>query len=73
MYVLIDRDALVFRHAHPDHSVISGLAHIEVAHCAVAIYDVHGDHDFISFTDLELSCSTRTRRDRSSKVIRDRI
>ena len=54
MYVLIDRDAPVFRHAHPDHSVISGLAHIEVAHCAVAIYDVHGDHDFISFTDLEL-------------------
>lgn len=54
MYVLVDREALVFRHKHSDHSVIHGLAHIEVAHCATYVTSIDGPTDFLSLTDMEL-------------------
>lgn len=54
MYVLVDRESMVFRHAHPDHTVLSQLAHIEVAHVATYIFPVDEVRDFLSFTDLEM-------------------
>lgn len=54
MYVLADLENCVFRHAHPDHSVIAALAHIEVAHCAVSIFPTERPADFPDFTDLEM-------------------
>lgn len=54
MYVLVDREALVFRHKHSDHSTIHGLSHIEVAHCATYITPIDGPTDFLSLTDMEL-------------------
>jgi hypothetical protein len=53
MYVLVDRDKLVFRHAHPDHAVVSALSTIEVAHCAVCILPAD-PACMNTFTDLEL-------------------
>ena len=53
MYVLVDRDKLVFRHAHPDHAVVSALSTIEVAHCAVCILPADAAC-MNTFTDLEL-------------------
>lgn len=55
MYVLVDREALVFRHKHSDHSVIHDLAHIEVAHCATYITSIDGPTNFVSLTDMELT------------------
>lgn len=53
MYVLVDRDALVFRHAHHDRAVVSALATIEVAHCAVTIVEA-AQACLAHLTDLEL-------------------
>jgi hypothetical protein len=55
MYVLIDRENMVFRHKHPEHAVVSDLATIEVAHCAVTILPILDNGiGFFDFTDLEL-------------------
>lgn len=53
MFVLVDRDALVFRHAHEDRTVVSALATLEVAHCAVTIVEA-GAGCLAHLTDLEL-------------------
>lgn len=53
MYVLLDRENLVFRHKHADHSVISALATIEVSHVAVCILPID-EKSFSRLTDLEL-------------------
>lgn len=53
MFILVDRDALVFRHAHEDRTVVSALATLEVAHCAVTIVEA-GAGCLAHLTDLEL-------------------
>jgi hypothetical protein len=54
MYILIDREHLVFRHKHSDHITIQALAHIEVAHCATFITPIDSPVNFLRLTDLEL-------------------
>lgn len=55
MYILIDREQMAFRHKHPEHAVVSGLATIEVSHCSVCIFPIDDNgRGFQEFTDLEL-------------------
>ena len=55
MYILIDRAVMSVRHKHPDHSVVSNLATIEVAHCAISIFPIDDNGQGLQqFTDLEL-------------------
>jgi len=54
MYVLIDRDRLVFCHKHPEHSVVSNLATIELGHIRATILPIDSGQAFGDFTTLEL-------------------
>lgn len=54
MYVLIDRDRLIFCHKHHEHAVVSNLATIEVAHSIATILPLTDPNCFREFTLLEL-------------------
>ena len=53
MYASIDREALVFRHKHPEHAVVNGLVTIELSHVPVCVLPID-EKSFGTFTDLEL-------------------
>lgn len=54
MYVIVDRENLVFLHKHPRHDIIQDLRHIEVSHWKSITFPVDGSPKMLNFTDLEL-------------------
>jgi hypothetical protein len=54
MYVLVNCDKMVFAYKHANNSALGNLAHIEIAHSAVAIFPVDHLGSYARFTDLEL-------------------
>jgi len=54
MYVLVNCDKMVFAYKHLNNTALGNLAHIEVAHSAVAIFPVDHLASYSRFTDLEL-------------------
>lgn len=54
MYAAIDMDRMVFTHVHPERSVLSRLAHMELPHSSVKIIPLDHPRALLALTDLEL-------------------